>query len=275
MTDFNNDPNGTDENVDQGNENVENDQITEQDQSQQDARTFTQEELDNIISERIAEVKNQSAAELEQLRIRAEETIANLSRAAASQQRFQAEDQQIEDDPPPIPLAQMTPNQRLLWESNLPNRLHQKKMLRASEERLSQSVAPVLNDQTVREFFGPRTYVPEAVKQATQNIFREARNNGNRAPADQLVQAAYTRALAEFTDNQLRTGKAPVTNQGQKKVIVKSPNGSADLGGSTRNITGKIGGSKTGSGKTYKQLMEELIAEGKMPDNGAGGHFSG
>jgi hypothetical protein len=256
----------TDEQITDG--NAEGSDQVENDQSADEPRSFSQEELDSILSERLAQDRERSAAELAQFRRETEETIANLSRAVTQQKEIVVD---VDDDPAP---ANMTPNEKLLWDSNAKNRIHMKRMLKNVEDKMSAAFAPIINDRTVSTFFAARPNIPESIKKATNEIFTEAVRNGNRAPAEQIVVAAYTRALAVYAENDLLGKNKGAAGNAKPKIIVKAPNGTESTGSGTRPITGKIGSGRNSSGKTYEQLKAELIAEGKMPDNGAGGHFS-
>lgn len=232
----------------------------------EEERTFTQADLDRIVSERIAEVKSKSSEELGTLYNKLEELSQQVQAQGRQQQVSDDPFAGIEDDPPP---RGMTRDQAIMWDADKFNRLSRKKMAYEIESRSRQAIAPMVNDSLVKSFFVGKDKIPPHIQKATEQIFKQAVAAGNPTPPEKLVHGAYLQALAIDAEQGFmgtrqvsQTQKAP-TNQPK----VKTPNGSTDLGVNQRLPGTARVGSGSRSEKSYAQIKEELLTNNIFPED--------
>lgn len=246
-------------------QNQEEGQQTEQEQQTtgEGDKLLTQEEFNQALSARINEINEQSAAQMQQLRLQTEATINHYRQLAAQQQVTQ----QTNDDDDPAP-ANMTPDQRLMWDANKPTRQMVKRQMREMANLISQSVNPIVADSTVRGFYDGRPKVPQEVKDRAVAYYKDAANDPNvrGVKPEQLIAAAHVRAMAEYAEQTLMGNGflAPQKQTAKPQPKVNAPNGSADLGGGTRPLgVGRVGKTQ----QTWQEIQAELIASGKFPED--------
>lgn len=231
--------------------------------------TLTQAQFDAALSERIKEIKDQSAAELRAQREQAEAAIRGYQKAYSDLQGG-SKAPVDEDDPKPVGL---TRDQEIMWAANAPSRVAMNRKLKEMQVALSRTVNPLLQDNAVQSFFRSKPGLPDGIKSQITEMFSEASNNPNvTASPEQIIQAAYIRALAADNEARLFGGQhSGVQGQGQQQQArsqvkpqptVISPNGSADVGGGTRPIgMGRVGKKDM----TWREIQADLIARNKFP----------
>lgn len=242
------------------NQGTENTEVvnTENTETAEEPALLTQDQVNAIIAERINEVKEQSAAELRQMRESAEAQIRGYQQAF---NQIQNRQQNVNDDDPPPP--NMTKDQQIMWDANKPTRDYMRNQMAKMASQVSQTVNPILQDSTVASFFRGKPGIPEALKAKTAAYFAEAVNDPSvTLKPEQVIQASYIRAAASMYEASLaggnQTTQKPVAKP-QPKVI--APNGSADIGGGRRAVGMGSVGKKD---QTWQEIQAELINSGKI-----------
>lgn len=234
-----------------------------------------QAQIDSILSERITEVRNQSAAELQALRQQAEAEINGYRNAfEQARQGVRPANGGIEDDPEP---EGMTVNQKTMWDADYHNRIARKKHAAELQDQISAALKPLQADSVAKDFFaevsaraGGKT-IPPAMKQKALELYNQALKNPEMRRADPkaVMEAAWVRGLAAYQEQLLfGGGVAPgVTGALPAKPgarIATPP--SADVGGgSSARIpgAGRIGGKTT----TWQEDLKYLAENNLFPED--------
>ena len=225
--------------------------------------TLTQAQFDAALQARLNDVQAQSAEQLRQMRENSEATIRGYQQAVTALQNQRTAPQDVDDPAPP----NMTEDQKLMWAASKPQRDYMKAQLKAIQQTFSQTVNPILQDTTSRQFFASRPNVPETVKQQALVYAAEAANDPNvPLKPEQIMTASYIRALADYAESQFTNVAAPrVASQAvvkpQPRVI--APNGSTDIGGAGRTI----GIGRSSKATTWQEDRDFLIAANKFPED--------
>lgn len=249
------------------NDQIQDSEVTQDTEvAQEESTGFTPEQqaaIDAIISARVNEVKEQSAAELRAVRENAEAQIAGYQRA--TEQIRAVPVQQGADDPEPPGMDQ---NQRLMWHANKPMRDYMKQEAARQRAEMARTVNPLLHDSTVAGFFRDKPNVPASIKASAAALFQQAANDPRvTLDPNQIMQASYIRALAQAQEASwsAQPNTKPIAKATTPAPRVVLPNGQGSEGGGTRPLgVGRVGG---GSNKTWQEIQQELIASNKFPED--------
>lgn len=259
-----------------GNENPEvvEDEVVET--AEETPQAFTQEQVNEIVSARIAEVRNQSAEEIRALTERAEGVISGYRQAVEQARNGQVVvPNQIQDDPEPPGL---TRDQKIMWDANKPTRLAIKQNMQEFAKTIAGTVKPLQADSTSTQFFAlvkakRGKDVPEALKNRTVQLYRQALSDPETAGAnpERLIEACWNRALAIQQEEAIFGGSSNGNENGShapaggKKAPRIGTPGAADLAGSGTRIpgTGTIGKKAT----TWQEDMEFLTKNNLFPED--------
>ena len=236
-------------------------------------QTFTAEQVNEIVSQRVNEVRDQSSQELNSRIAQLEATLNGYRQSVENSQRQSSPYAGIEDDPEPPGLTQ---NEQIIWHASKPQRLAFKKQIAELTGTVQQLVKPLQADGVATQFFSEVSQryggkaIPEPVKQKTLALYRENLRNPQFAHAKQedLLGACYQRALAiQQEETMFGVAKPGVTTNGKPAPRIGTPPSAAgDLGSSSRAPgVGRIGASKKET--TWQEDMEFLINNNKFPED--------